>query len=434
MKPRFGRAFGNNFANKSTKPRETPRKKILQALSTNRNICESAFRTRFQVQRLFISFSNAIGGNIVQISRNSFTLLVGAAASALILSACGGGSSSTPQPLAQAALSVVPLSTTVRVLGSTTLSTSGGSGGGAVTYAVASGSCTLDGATLSVPKTAGTCTVTATKAADSTYSAATSTAVSVTVSGATLSSGFAASALTIEAGAYGGYGGSSIDNWQGANGSTTFGGGGTALIGDTGITKASQTKYYSYYVFKDTVTTTDLFAGVYVQAPGVTAISTSADTAGLDIAGKQDISFTYGQNDEWYSQTATNANNFAVILTLGKWYAFKRNPWNSHCNMKLVAVITPTASQPANPDGKRDTYTVPISSFTVLENCGDANITTPALALATSSNVSQVDFQGDFGGSAITSGTKTTSANTTVKSSNNDYPTTNALWGSITFK
>ena len=369
----------------------------------------------------------------MQISRNSLTLLAGAAASALILSACGGGSS-TQQPLAQSALTVVPASTTVRVLGSTTLSTSGGSGGGTVTYAIASGSCVLDGSTLSAPKTAGTCTVTATKAADSTYAAATSSAVSVTVAGATFSSGFAADAKTIEAGGYGGYGGSNLDNWAGANGTTTFGGGGTALIGDAGITKASQTKYYAYYAFKENLTPNDLFAGVYVQAPGVTAISSSADTGGLDITGKQDISFTYGQNDEWYSQTSANTNNFLVILTLGKFYAFQRQPWLSHCNLKLATVITPPASLPANPDGKRFTYTVSLSDFTVLENCNNVGITTAALALATSSIVSQVDFQGDFGGSAVTSGTKTSSANTTVKSTYNDYPTTNALWGSITFK
>jgi hypothetical protein len=60
------------------------------------------------------------------------------------------------------------------------LSTTGGSGTGAVTYAVASGTCTISGSTLSATA-AGTCTVTAKKAADSSYLEATSAAVSVTV-------------------------------------------------------------------------------------------------------------------------------------------------------------------------------------------------------------------------------------------------------------
>ncbi len=152
MKHRFGRAFGNNFANKSTKPRETPRKKILQAVSTNRNICESAFRTRFQVQRLFISFSNAIGGNIVQISRNSLTLLVGAAASALILSACGGGSSSPSATITWTAPATGTVGTSIALSAS-------GAGTGAVSFTSATTSiCTVSASNLTFVAS-GVCTV-----------------------------------------------------------------------------------------------------------------------------------------------------------------------------------------------------------------------------------------------------------------------------------
>jgi DNA-binding beta-propeller fold protein YncE len=58
-------------------------------------------------------------------------------------------------------------------LGTTTLSTSGGSGTGAVSYTVLSGPCTLSGSTLTATGL-GRCVVTATKAADDTYAAATS--------------------------------------------------------------------------------------------------------------------------------------------------------------------------------------------------------------------------------------------------------------------
>ena len=118
----------------------------------------------------------------MQISRNSFTLLVGAAASALILSACGGGSS-TPTPTAQAVLTVAAASTSLSTGGTTDLSTTGGSGAGAVTYQ-ATGGCTVAGSVLTAPSTDASCSVTATKAADgSSYLQATSTnTVTVTVS------------------------------------------------------------------------------------------------------------------------------------------------------------------------------------------------------------------------------------------------------------
>ena len=116
----------------------------------------------------------------MQISRHSFTLLAGAAASALILSACGGGSS-TPAPQAQAALTVAAASTTLDPSGTTVLSSSGGNGTGLTTYN-ATGACTVSGTTLTASSTSsGACTVTATKAADATYSAITSSALTVTV-------------------------------------------------------------------------------------------------------------------------------------------------------------------------------------------------------------------------------------------------------------
>jgi uncharacterized protein with beta-barrel porin domain len=61
------------------------------------------------------------------------------------------------------------------------LSTTGGSGTGSVTYAMTTGTCTLSGSTVTAGTVNETCTVTATKAADSTYLAATAT-VNITVS------------------------------------------------------------------------------------------------------------------------------------------------------------------------------------------------------------------------------------------------------------
>jgi len=100
----------------------------------------------------------------------------------MLVSACGGGSTSTPDKIAQSTLVASALSSNLPVNGSTTLSTTGGSGDGAVSYTVTSGSCTItSGTTLNAPSTAGTCSVTAAKAANATYLAATSAAITVTV-------------------------------------------------------------------------------------------------------------------------------------------------------------------------------------------------------------------------------------------------------------
>ncbi|MFM8304695.1 MAG: hypothetical protein ACKOA9_10425 [Actinomycetota bacterium] len=82
---------------------------------------------------------------------------------------------------AQATLTVV--ATSPATYGSTqTLDTTGGSGGGTVTYSTgASTACSVSGTTLTITAGAGTCSVTATKAAAGDYLEATSSATDVTV-------------------------------------------------------------------------------------------------------------------------------------------------------------------------------------------------------------------------------------------------------------
>lgn len=75
---------------------------------------------------------------------------------------------------------------------SETLTTSGGSGTGAVSYSVTTGSCTVLDDQLTAASGTGTCSVTATKAADANYNAATSAVVTVTLQQATQTIDFAA--------------------------------------------------------------------------------------------------------------------------------------------------------------------------------------------------------------------------------------------------
>lgn len=82
----------------------------------------------------------------------------------------------------QAPLTAIATPSTVAYGSTATLSSSGGSGTGAVTFSVgASTGCSVLGTTLSVIDVAGSCSVTATKAADATYLATTSPAITVTL-------------------------------------------------------------------------------------------------------------------------------------------------------------------------------------------------------------------------------------------------------------
>jgi hypothetical protein len=78
----------------------------------------------------------------------------------------------------QTSLVLAASSDSITVNGTSTLSTSGGSGSGNVTYERVSGPCTLSGATLT-GRGVGNCVVTATKAADIAFAAATSLPLSI---------------------------------------------------------------------------------------------------------------------------------------------------------------------------------------------------------------------------------------------------------------
>ena len=83
----------------------------------------------------------------------------------------------------QGTLTAISTPSTVAYGTTATLSSSGGSGTGAVTFSVgASTGCNItDGTTLNISNPAGTCTITATKAADTNYNSATSAGLSVTL-------------------------------------------------------------------------------------------------------------------------------------------------------------------------------------------------------------------------------------------------------------
>lgn len=104
--------------------------------------------------------------------------------------------SSTP-PIEQDALTLNANPLSIVQGGSSTLSTSGGSGTGAVTYTLISGPCSVSGNML-FGTGVGSCSVTATKAGDGTYASLTTSAVTISVTSSTL---VPQAPLTLSAGA-----------------------------------------------------------------------------------------------------------------------------------------------------------------------------------------------------------------------------------------
>ncbi len=95
-------------------------------------------------------------------------------------------SSNTTITIQKAAQSVLTVSTTSATYGSVlSLSTSGGSGTGSVSYVVVSGTCSVNGSSLTPGDAGSSCSVTATKAGDGNYNPISSSATSISTSKAT---------------------------------------------------------------------------------------------------------------------------------------------------------------------------------------------------------------------------------------------------------
>jgi hypothetical protein len=226
----------------------------------------------------------------------------------------------------------------------------------------------------------------------------------------TFSAGFSAANLTANGGGFGGFSGSNQDNF-GCSGDPAFCGSGGDFTGDA----ASGFFYY----YQTPTAATALYMGIYVLAPGVKDFNNSGDTAGIDVGSRANLKFTLGQNAEWFNGTA---KNFMIVVDLGKRYVAGGNT----CRLQLRNVTTPTAQAAT-------AYSIPWSSFEVVQNCG-TSINTVAAALA-ASPVSQIAFQGVGGTIALSAGGKKSGANLTIPTAPPVvYPTTLVVRGAITFE
>ena len=227
------------------------------------------------------------------------------------------------------------------------------------------------------------------------------------------SSGFAGGNRTVEGGEFGGFSGSNLDNFS-CNGAPENCGGG----GEVSPAVAAADSYF-YYYYQTPTPATALYAGIYVQAPGVTGgLSDKADTPGLQLSGQTQIKFNFNPNPEWYG---TSTNNFMVQFDMGKRYVVNGNG----CHIQLRRVVTPTSASSA-------AYTLPLSEFAVVQNCGLSGLS--ATSVLAAEPISQVSFQAAAGGAAVSDGQRTTGANLSAANGAGVYPTTLVIKGGIRFE
>jgi hypothetical protein len=285
--------------------------------------------------------------------------------------------------LAAQTITAVASPTTVSPGGTSTLSTTGGSGTGAVTYAVTSGSCTISSATLTAPSSAGSCVVTATKAADAIYAGATST-VTVAVISYTFSSGLNINGITANGGTWGYYGGGTSAPALGFANGKFLNGTGAQLASTADETFVG---YYQNLVAADVAGYS--YSGNYVEY---------SSTSGLTTTGATSVNYGVAINSEWLANAA--GAKFVVLLA-----ANVPGVSTSICNPVVAAVVAATSTN-------MTTYTTPLSSFThVAQDCGDATVTAAQIL---AQPVVKLDFQVDGGASAITASGLTSNANTSV--------------------
>lgn len=213
---------------------------------------------------------------------------------------------------------------------------------------------------------------------------------------------------TAQGGKFGGYSGSSGDGWYCDPGTFNCGGG---LNNDAG-----KDRFYWYY--NAPASTTGLYSGVYFMAPSLTALS--GNVSGLNVNGKTKFKFTFGQNEEWFNNSAER--NFGVLLSMSN--AYSVGGGTNNCRIELWQVVTPTAAA--------DTaYSINLSGFSVIQDCGTSLTAANALSQQT---IAKIDFKANGGASKFSAvNGKQEGANTT-NAVGGIYPTTIVVKGPLTFE
>jgi hypothetical protein len=233
--------------------------------------------------------SCSVSGTTVTITSGTGTCSVTAtkAANSGYASATSAAATVSATTATQATLTVTGVPVTARTYGTTfTVSSSGGSGTGSVTFA-ATGSCSVSGAAVTITSGTGTCSVTATKAADANYANATSAAATVSATTATQAT-LTVTGVPVTAQSYGtaftvGSSGGS------GTGAVTFAATGSCSVSGTTVTITSGTGTCS-------VTATKAADANYSSASsaGATVSATMATQMALTVTGVPVTAQSYG--------------------------------------------------------------------------------------------------------------------------------------------
>jgi len=264
----------------------------------------------------------------------------------------------------------------------------------------------------------GQCSITATQAGDDSYLPADPETALFTVGDApppvlTFLSGYMAD-TTIEGGAYGTYAGSNKDGWW-CGDPAWCGREGSSYSPDV-IADASNLTF-SYRIQPNDPNHPNAddwiggYFGVNVFAPGLTALSSTEHSTGLQLDNQTTMTFNLAVNEEWFSSANNKVN---VDLTLGH---FNVKADGGTCNVKIRAGVTPTATVAT-------TYDVSLTEFTVSDSCELPDLT--AASELKTYPISKIDFSAD--------GTNTTNAAAAGSTPTDpSYPTVLTLTGGITF-
>lgn len=286
--------------------------------------------------------------------------------------------------------------------------------------------CTVSGTMVSLLSN-GDCSITAAQAGNGTYAAAPAVtrvfAVATTTTAPevlTFMSGYTSDQATVE-GLHGGSAGSNFDGWwcDEANWCGSSGQYSPAVS----AAASSFTWVYRFQTNDPAHVNTDGWIGGYVNvnmlAPGLASLSTTGDSAGMQLTNQTTLTFSLGQNSEWFStvDNGAPANGVFIDLVLGH-FQIDATDGNKPCNIRVRATILPATAAVT-------TYNVPLADFTTIsKSCGLSGLN--AAAEVAAYPVSQLEF------GAVTFNRSVAGA-AGSGATDPSYPTAITMRGGITF-
>ena len=284
--------------------------------------------------------------------------------------------------IARVAQSTLAVSSTTATYGQTlTLTSSGGSGTGAVSFSVVSGTCSLVGSTLTVGTVGSSCVVQATKAGDDNYTSVSSVATSITIGKAqqavlTVSSTSATYGQTLSLSSSGGSGTGAV-SFSVVSGTCSISGSSSLTVGSVGSscvvksTKAADNNYFEQNSSNTTIT---------IGRASQTGLSidsgtsfTTGDSLTLTATGGQStgvLSWLLNNGDCSLSNATLTATRGGITCIVQVTRAGDAN-YNSITISetitvnKIVQVLTFASSVPASAQ-VGDTYTTSVTSSAFL--------------------------------------------------------------------